>query len=512
MFREIVINADPNETRIAVLEDARLVELFVERADERRLVGDIYKGEVNAVLPGIQAAFVEIGLAKTAFLHVSDLLESMVDFEMFDIDDNEAPRPSSSHHREELNIQDHLKKGQEVIVQVIKEPIGTKGPKVSGRLSLPGRFLVLMPGMNHIGVSRKIIDRDERQRLKGYLQELKPNHAGLICRTAAEGRTRKEVEDDVEYLVDLWKQIEEASASVVAPALVHREMEMTTGLIRDVFNDEVDRLVIDDKDSYQRIVTYLKSYAPELKSRIKLYRGDGPIFDEYGIESEIEKSLERKVWLKKGGYLVIDQTEAMVAIDVNTGRFTGKKNQEETILKTNLEAAEEVARQLRLRDLGGIVVVDFIDMESESSKKQLAELLRSALRRDRARTKVHAVSELGLIEMTRQRERESLFHYFSENCATCGGTGKVLSMNSVSMKVDRFLLRVGARSKEKQVMLRVHPDVATHLFDSRSARLEELEKRHGFRIDIREDPRMRRDDIRIFFPRLQKDVTEEFGT
>jgi ribonuclease G len=502
-----VINADPNETRIAVLEDAKLAELFVERADDRRLVGDIYKGRVNAVLPGIQAAFLEIGLPKTAFLHSSDMLESMLDFEMFDID---VPAGSERRPQEVQSIDHYLQKGQEVLVQVIKEPIGTKGPKVSGRLSLPGRYLVLMPGLNHIGVSRKITDRDERQRLKGILQELRPQHAGLICRTAAEGRSRKEAEADVKYLVDLWKEIEERSAEMEAPALVHREMELTTGLIRDLFTEEIDRLVIDDKEVYKQILTYLKAFSPELKARIKLYKGDGPIFDEYGIEAEIEKSLERKVWLKKGGYIVIDHTEALVSIDVNTGRFTGKKSQEETILKTNLEAAEEVARQLRLRDLGGIIVIDFIDMEQESSKRQVLETFKNAMRRDRARTKVYSISDLGLVEMTRQRERPSLFHYFSEDCPTCGGSGKILSGNSVAMRVDRFLRRIAAHSKEKNIQLRLHPDAATHLFDIRAERLEQLEKELGLKVDVREDPRLRRDDIRIIFPRVQKDVTAEF--
>jgi len=435
------------------------------------------------------------------------MLEAMLDFEMFDID---VPTEAERRPQEIQSIDHYLQKGQDVLVQVIKEPIGTKGPKVSGRLSLPGRYLVLMPGLNHIGVSRKIVDREERQRLKGILQELRPNHAGLICRTAAEGRSRKEFEADVKYLVDLWKQIEERAAEMEAPALVHREMELTTGLIRDLFTEDIDRLVIDDKEAYKQVLTYLKAFSPELKGRIKLYKGDGPVFDEYGIEAEIEKSLERKVWLKKGGYIVIDHTEALVSIDVNTGRFTGKKSQEETILKTNLEAAEEVARQLRLRDMGGIIVVDFIDMEQESSKRQVLETFKAALRKDRARTKVYAISELGLVEMTRQRERPSLIHYFSEDCPTCGGSGKILSPNSVAMRVDRFLRRIAAHSNEKGIQLRLHPDAATHLFDIRSERLEQLEKELGLKVDIREDPRLRRDDIRIIFPRLQKDVTEEF--
>jgi ribonuclease G len=507
MYKEIVINADPSETRIAVLEDAKLVELFVEREEERRLVGDIYKGVVNAVLPGIQAAFLDLGLSRTAFLHASDLLESIIDFEGFDLEDSAAAR--SSDPRQELNIQDHLKKGQEVMVQVIKEPIGTKGPKVSCRLSMPGRYLVLMPGLKHAGVSRKIVDRDERSRLKKILTELRPSHAGLICRTAAEGRSRKELESDVEYLVGLWKEIEETSASMEAPALIHRDIEMMTGLIRDLMTEDVSRITIDSRAAYQQIVNYLKAFSPELKNRVKLYKGEGPIFDEYGVEAEIEKTLDRKVWLKKGGYLIVDHTEALVAIDVNTGRFTGKKNQEDTILKTNLEAAEEIARQLRLRDLGGIVVCDFIDMEEESSKKQVLETFRNALKRDRARTKIFPISELGLIEMTRQRERESLFHYFTDTCPTCGGSGQVLSHKSVTLKVERTLRRVGAHTQEKLIQLKVHPELATYLFD-RSARLEELEKEHGVRVDIREDPRLRRDDVRLFFPRLKKDVTEQY--
>ena len=506
MYKEIVINADPSETRIAVLEDAKLVELFVEREEERRLVGDIYKGKVNAVLPGIQAAFLEVGLSRTAFLHSSDLLESIIDIEGFDIEEaSSGPR----RPKQDLNIQDHLKKGQEVMVQVIKEPIGQKGPKVTCRLSLPGRYLVLMPGLKHAGVSRKIVDREERQRLKKILTELRPNHAGIICRTAAEGRSRKELEADVEFLVGLWKEIEETSASNEAPALVHREMEMTTGLIRDLFTEDVGRLTIDSRAAYKQIVSYLKAFSPELKNRVKLYKGDGPIFDEYGIESEIEKTLERKVWLKKGGYLIIDQTEAMVAIDVNTGRFTGKKSQEDTIYKTNLEAAEEIARQLRLRDLGGIVVCDFIDMEDEGNKKAVLETFRSALRRDRARTKIFPISELGLIEMTRQRERDSLFHYFTDQCPCCGGSGQVLSLKTTALKTERTIRRIGAHSKEKLIQVKVHPDVATFLFE-RSTFLDQLEKEFGLRIDIREDPRMKRDDIRVYFPRLRKEVTEQF--
>ncbi|MBD3163416.1 MAG: Rne/Rng family ribonuclease [Candidatus Eisenbacteria bacterium] len=507
MFREIVINSNPSETRIAVLEDAQLVELLLERAEERRLVGDIYKGRVSAVLPGIQAAFVEIGLPKAAFLHMSDMLEAMLDFEDFDIDDD-PQGPSRS--RSDMKIEDYLQKNQEILVQIIKEPIGTKGPKVSGRISLPGRFLVLMPGLDHIGVSRRISDRDERQRLRKILTRLKPANAGLICRTVGDGKGEKEFEQDVKYLLDLWEQIDSVAASSEPPALIHREMEMVTGLIRDLFTEEIDRVVIDAEEAYRQILAYLKVFSPDLKNRVKLYRGDGPIFDEHDIESEIAKTLERKVWLKKGGYIVIDQTEALIAIDVNTGRFTGKRSPEDTILKTNVEAAKEIARQLRLRDVGGLIVIDFIDMEQETSKRQVFDTMKQALRTDRARTKVFPLSELGLVEMTRQRERPSVLHYYSEDCFGCGGSGKVLSCASLAMKVDRFLRRIAAHSKERHIQLRVHPELATYLYDERSETLASQEKQLGLTVDLRDDPRLRRDDIRIWFPRLRKDVTAEF--
>jgi ribonuclease G len=506
MFREIVINADPNETRIAVLEDAELVELLAERPEERRLVGDIYKGRVTAVLPGIQAAFIEIGLAKSAFLHMSDMVESITDIEMFDGDG--PPHPSKP--RDDLKIEDLLQKGQEIIIQIIKEPIGTKGPKVSARISLPGRYLVLMPGLDHVGVSRKIADRDERYRLRKILADLKPKGHGLICRTVGEGKGEKEFQQDVSYLAGLWAQIEQAAATNPSPVILHREMEMTTGLIRDLFTEDIDRVVIDSEEAYKEILDYLRSFSPDLKNRVKLYKGDGPIFDEYGIEAEVAKTLERKVWLKKGGYIVIDHSEALVAIDVNTGRFTGKKSPEDTILKTNLEAAKEVARQLRLRDLGGIIVVDFIDMEQESSKRQVLDTLRNALRTDRARTKVYPVSELGLVEMTRQRERSSLLHYYSDDCNCCGGVGKIPSLATLSMKIERYISRIGAHAKEKHVQFRVHPELATFLFDERSQRLDALERQLGLTVDLRDDPRLRRDDIRIVFPRTRKDVTDEF--
>ncbi|HLQ66074.1 MAG TPA: Rne/Rng family ribonuclease [Candidatus Limnocylindrales bacterium] len=518
MRREIIINASKSETRIALLEDKQLVEVMVERPEAVRRVGDIYKGRVNAVLPGMQAAFVDLGLEKSAFLHASDLTPDTELDDLFEEEeDGDEPRGGGGGRggrgrRDEPvpRIEEALKKGQDLLVQITKEPIGTKGPRVTTQVSLPGRFLVLMPGHEHIGVSRKIEDRAERARLKSLIREIRPHDAGVIVRTVGAEQGKKEFQSDIKYLEQLWSKIEKQSQRVRAPALLHQEMEFTTGLIRDIFTEDVDQLVIDSAEEHKDILKYLATYAPELRPRVKLYKGEAPIFDHFEIESEIEKAMERKVWLKKGGYITIDQTEALVAIDVNTGRFTGKKSQEETILKTNLEAATEIARQLRLRDLGGIIVLDFIDMEVEANRKAVSELLRQHLKRDRSRTKSFAVSELGLIEMTRQRQRPSLANYFNADCPECEGTGKVLSLQSAALKIERMLRRVGQRSKEKQLILRVHPDVAVHLVEQNHDRLERVEKQYRYRVEIRDDPSLRRNEIRLFRGRTYEEITKQY--
>ncbi len=522
MRKEIVVNADPNETRIAILEDRQLVELMIERPDERRIVGDIYKGTVNAVLPGMQAAFVELGLQRTAFLHASDLAEGVFqdEVDLDEDDDGEEDGPSGGRGRGRgrgrasrgptPKIEERLNKGQDIIVQVTKEAISTKGPRVTQQVSIPGRFLVLMPGVKHIGVSRKIDSREERSRLKRLLQENRPPDMGLIVRTAGEGKTSQDFKNDVAYLLDLWKKIERRAALSTPPALLHREMSLTTGLIRDLLTEDIDEVVIDNPTVLGEVQEYLGSISPELRNRVRPHSGPQAIFDAYNVEAEIEKSLERKVWLKRGGHIIIDQTEALVAIDVNTGRFVGKKNQEETILKTNIEAAREVARQLRLRDVGGIIVIDFIDMETEAAKKQVLDTLRQAIKRDRSRTKTLAISDLGLVEMTRERERMSLLHLISHDCECCGGLGKVLSHSSITLKTERLLRRVGAGGKEKVIELRVSPDLADYLFRDNGARIERLERQYRFKIDIRDDPRLARDEVRVIYPRTGEDVTEKF--
>jgi len=513
MRKRIVINADPHETRIAILEEDELVELLVERGEKRSHVGDIYKGRVNAVLPGMQAAFVEIGLPKTAFLHASDLAENLADLDDLDADDEPSGRGGGRRARRPVpKIEDCLKKGQEILVQVTKESIGTKGPRVTQQVSLPGRFTVFMPGVDHSGVSRRIEDRGERQRLKALVAQHRPKGAGLIVRTAGDGKGEKEFANDVNYLIKLWEKIDKKSRTARAPALVHRELELTTGLIRDLFTEDVEELVIDSKDAHRDILNYLRSISPELRDRVKLYKGRQPILDAYDIEAQIEKAFERKVWLKKGGYLIIDQTEALVSIDVNTGRFTGKKNQEDTIFKTNIEAAREAARQLRLRDMGGIIVIDFIDMEIESNKKAVLDELRANLRRDRSRTKAFSISDLGLVEMTRQRERPSLLAYYSEDCPTCDGIGKILSLESVMVKLERLLRRVSAAGREKELVVRVAPDVAVYILEHNGRRLAEVERRYRLSLDLKDDPQVRREEVRLFSARSKQEITDQYAT
>ncbi len=498
MKQRIIINADTYETRVAILENDELAELFVERAEQRRNVGDIYKARVNAVLPGMQSAFVDMGLPKTGFLHASDLSESLNALE--DLSDADDANGDQKRRRRAPvpKIEDHLKKGQEILVQITKESIGTKGPRVTQQVSLPGRFCVLMPGVEHIGVSRRIEERSERQRIKAIISDLKPKGVGVIARTVGEGKGDAEYAADIKHLSRLLQKIEKKSSGARAPSLIHRELEMAASLIRDLFTENVEEVFIDDPDSFSEIQSYLKAVSPELSDRVKHFQGKDPIFDAFGIEAQIEKTFERKVWMKKGGYICIDHAEALVAVDVNTGRFTGKKNQEETIFRTNMEAAVEVPRQLRLRDIGGIIVVDFIDMESESNKRAVLDTLRGELRKDRARTKAFAVSDLGLVEMTRQRERSSLLHYYTEDCPTCGGLGKVPSNETMMVKLERAMRRVAALAGNKRITVKVAPDVALYFVETEARRFAELEKRFKLQVDLKDDPQLKRGEMRIF--------------
>ncbi len=513
-MKEIIINMTSREIRVATLEDGDLVDFLVEREQSRRLVGDVYLGKVNAILPGIQAAFVDIGYEKAGFLHASDLAGSMDRFKDFDL--VEAPRrrgrePRNRRDQDRPTIEKVLHKGQEVLVQVTKESIGTKGPRLSAQISLPGRFVVYVPNYNYLGVSRKIESRQERSRLKNLISRKKPANSAIIARTACAGVEAKQIVSDMEYLDKLWQEVKTRSEKVGAPHLIHEEVELLVGMVRDVMTNDVDRILIDSEREHKKLVSYLKTFSPNLCSRVKLYREKTPIFDKFNIEREIEKTLDRKVWLKKGGYIVIDPTEALVAIDVNTGRFVGKRDQEETILETNVLAAREIPRQLRLRDIGGIIVIDFIDMEKDVNKRKVLAELRTNLRKDRSRAKAFSISDLGLVEVSRKRVRPSLLSFFSDECPYCKGTGKVLSFASLANKIEQWIRRVGSKTREKRVQLRVNSSLALYLEEERRLTFDAMERQYRIKIEIQDDPRLHREDFKVVSLSSFRDLVQELS-
>lgn len=510
MKTEIVINVASHESRIAILEDDKLAEILVERAEKERMVGDIYNGVVSAVLPGMQAAFIDIGQEKAAFLHVSDMPGSpgsMVELDSETLD--EIDFQTNSRGKPIVPIEELLRKGQTLVVQIKKEPISSKGPRVSAVPSLAGRFMVLVPDGDKVGVSRKITNWNEKRRLKDLTRSLKPDGFGVIVRTEAEDKGDRELSRDMKQLIATWNRIQRRAEKIQTPELLHKEMGMTSSIIRDLFTDHVDRLVVDSKREYKQILAYLKSTSPDLRKTVEYHRDKTPIFDAFGIEQEIEKLSERKVWFKGGGYLVIDHTEALVAIDVNSGRNVGRTNHEETVLKTNIEAARELARQLRLRDMGGIIVVDFIDMYSPQNRRRVEDEVRQAIRRDRSKLRFSEISEFGLMEMTRQRVRPSLLFTYSEPCPKCNGSGRVASRDTVVARIERWLKRSRAAAMERRLTVQVHPGLGEYLLENRKERLKRIRKSTRVWLNVEADPAMDEDKYRIFSRKRSIDVTGE---
>ncbi len=473
MLKEIVINAGEEETRVAVLEDKVLAEIYIERAVNQRLVGNIFKGRVENVLPGMQAAFVNIGLEKNAFLYVEDALPTRV--------------PHGNGQGGSAlgdNICDVLKPGQEVVVQIVKEPIGTKGPRVTTHITLPGRYLVLMPTVDYIGISRRIESEKERERLKDLASRVKPEGMGVIVRTVAEGVEEEEFSQDVALLNKLWRKVLGRAAHGAAPNLVHRDLELIQRILRDVFTEDVDRLILDSRYEYEKVLDLLDVTDPHLKSKVFLDEREN-IFEDYGTEQEIEKALKRKVWLKCGGYLVIDQAEAMTAIDVNTGKYVGTTNLEDTVLKTNLEAAREIARQLRLRNIGGIVIIDFIDMTQESNRQGVLKALEEGIKKDKTKTNILGLTQLGLVEMTRKKVRPSLAEVIQKPCPYCEGKGKVMSEETLGIYFKNQIYNIARKTSANTILVEVNPVVAARLIGSGGANLRELESKTGKSLYIR---------------------------
>ncbi|CCO07689.1 Rne/Rng family ribonuclease [Desulforamulus hydrothermalis] len=471
MLKEIVINVQEEETRVAVLEDRVLMEVYIERSQNQRLVGNIFKGKVENVLPGMQAAFVDIGLEKNAFLYVEDAQPSR---------HPEAAHQTGLH----VNIGDILKQGQEIIVQIVKEPIGTKGPRVTTHITLPGRYLVLMPTVDYIGISRRIESEKERERLKELAARVKPEGMGVIVRTVAEGVEEEEFRQDILLLSKLWRKIQNRAANTAAPNLLHRDLELVQRMLRDIFSEDVDRLTLDSRSEYEKTLEILDMINPRLKQKVFLDEREN-IFEDYGIAVELEKALKRKVWLKCGAYLVIDQAEALTAIDVNTGKYVGSTTLEDTVLKTNLDAAVEIARQLRLRNIGGIIIVDFIDMAEEEHRQQVLATLEEEIKKDKTKTNILGITQLGLVEMTRKKVRPSLAEVVQKPCPYCEGRGKVLSEETVSIQLKSQIYQLARQTAAETILVEANPVVAARLIGAGGVNLRELEHKTGKNLYIR---------------------------
>ena len=497
MAIEIVINATREETRVALLENRVVTELYIDRKREQEIVGNVYKGKTLKVLPGMQAAFVDIGQEKAAFLHASDITDTPEEYpgpiDEVSEENEEAPAlaetemPTRPRRSSQLPIEELLQEGQEVVVQVSKEAMGTKGPRVTTQISLPGRYLVYMPTVNHVGVSRRIAREEERARLKELILRMRKPGAGYIVRTVSEDIQEDEFRSDMEFLELLWQNILKKKERLTAPALLHTDLDLIFRTVRDLFTHRVNRLIIDSKLEYERIRDFVNTYLPSFSQRVELYDQDEPIFDHFEIEMEISKALGRKVWLKSGGYIVIDHAEALTVIDVNTGRYVGKRNQEETILKTNIEAVKEIAYQLRLRNIGGIIIIDFIDMDRERNRDKVFNALQEAMVQDRAQTNLLRISELGLVEMSRERIREDLLRVLCEPCTYCEGKSYTKSPISVCYEIFREIRRLGSSPKEKKIIIGVHPSVAALLYDEERQGVEELEREFHKKIVIKSD-------------------------
>jgi len=539
MNKEMIISSGAHDTRVAILEDDQVVEIFIERENQRGVVGNIYKGRVSKVLPGMQSSFIDIGLERDAFLYVTEVINTVEEFEKLAGDDDDTPafagadraagsgeaapdgagpdaQPSKVPERRgrdrerdrereqpQAKIEDLLKEGQEILVQVVKEPLGTKGARLTSHVTMPGRFLVFMPTVDHVGVSRKIESREERARLRGIVKKFREEHGfvgGVIIRTAASGRSEADIVSDLSYFHEIWTSVRQKMENRRPPAVLFQEQSLVTKLLRDMLTDDYTAIRLDDEAEYRRVTQLVERIMPALLPRVKMYTKEYPIFDEYGIQAEIDKALRPKVWLKSGGYLVINQTEALVAIDVNTGRYVGKKSSgrlEDTIVKTNLEAVKEIVRQIRLRDLGGIIVLDLIDMEEKKNRQRVFQEVEKELRKDRSPSKALQVSDFGLVIVTRKRVKQSLERQLTEPCPYCSGSGSIKSSATICFEILTELKRIGRDLDGQGVLLRVNPDIARALKEEESAVLRELQHELGRPVTIRPDAHLHHEQFDV---------------
>jgi ribonuclease G len=502
MNKEMIVSSNGHETMVAILEDDLVAEIFVERERHRGVVGNVYKGRVSKVLPGMQSSFIDLGLERDGFLYVADVIDTLEEFDKLSGDDEDengsggGPRPRPERDRQDRpqqKIEELLKEGQEIVVQVVKEPLGTKGARLTSHVTMPGRFLVFMPTVDHIGVSRKIESRDERSRLRGIVREFREANGftgGVIIRTAAGGRPKEDILGDLEAFHKIWTEMRQRNESSRAPAVLYREQSIVSRLLRDLLTEDFQAIRIDNAQEHQRVLELVGRIMPSLAPKVKHYNKPFPIFDEYGVQAEIDTALKSKVWLKSGGSIVINQTEALVAIDVNTGRFVGKKTAgrlEDTIVRTNLEAVKEIVRQIRLRDLGGIIVLDLIDMEDKKNRQKVYQAVELELKKDRSPSKALQVSDFGLVIITRKRVKQSLERVLTEPCPYCSGTGVIKSSSTICYEILSEVKKVGPDLNGHRLLLRVNPDIARALKEEESAVLKDLKQSIGKDVTIKAD-------------------------
>ena len=513
MNKEIYISESMGESRIAITEDSSLVEVYIEKQDKARMVGNIYKGQVENVLPGMQAAFVDIGYDINAFLPFSEIENPAYLADVDDSDQNSS-KGKNGQYRNRKKYQDNinvdLKSGQDIYVQVIKEAFAGKGPRVTTEIALPGRLLVLVPNAKYIGISKKIWDKYERRRLKKIVSSLKEKEMGVIVRTVAEGKSEESLKNDFSMLLDNWGKLEAKSNRSKGTALIYEDLETASSVIRDLFTPDISKIVIDSKKMYRKLQSYMEEVSPNMANRLEHYKLKQPLFESMGVENELDKLLRPKVWMKSGAYLIIEKTEAMVVVDVNSGRFVGKRNHEENSLKINLETCREVARQLRLRDLSGLVVIDFIDMKEESNRRKVYYELRKELKKDRAKVAVSPISEFGLLEMTRQRIRLSLLDSMSEECPTCHGAGRIMSKETLITRIDHWLRRYKTKHRSLKLKLELHPEIANFMKDNKKA-LRGLMWQNFTYISIDGNSDIARDEFRFLNTKNGQEEIEHVG-
>ena len=503
MKKELIVSLNRLETMVAILEDDQVAEIFIEHERQHGVVGNIYKGRVSKVLPGMQSAFVDIGLERDAFLYVTDVFDTLEEFDRLESGDTDDEQEiSQGRERSDAKIENLLKPGQEILVQVVKEPLGTKGARITSHVTIPGRFLVFMPTVDHIGVSRKIDTRPERSRLRGIVRKFQEEHGftgGVILRTAAGGRSEEDIIGDLSYFHQIWTEARHKTEHVRAPAVIHQEENLVAKVLRDFLNEDYSAIRIDNAKEHDRSIRLIERIMPNLVSRVHHYTKEFPIFEEYGVQAEIDKALRSKAWLKSGGYIVINHTEALVAIDVNTGRYVGKRTGrlEDTIVKTNLEAVKEIVRQMRLRDLGGIIVLDFIDMEERRNQQRVYRALTQELRKDRSPSKTVQVSEFGLIVVTRKRVKQSLERHLTEPCPYCSGSSVIKSTATICYDILLEMQKFSSELNGHALLLRVHPEIAHALQDEKGGVLDELRQAIGQSITVKPDTQLHHEQFDV---------------